>query len=157
MPRLVVQIRVHELVRDAHRVVRVLAGDRLVRLAVEVARVAGGDHRADFPLLVYLPFDEVGDLGMIDVQADHLRRAPRRAAGFRSARPTIQNLEEAHEPGARAAAGELLVLRAELREIRPRAGAELEEPRLVLGELEYRHQVVGHGLDEARGALRMLV
>jgi hypothetical protein len=72
--------RAHELVGHADRVVGVLAGDGVVRLAVEVGGVARGDERHGLLLLAHLPLDEVDDLGVVHVEADHLGRAARGAA-----------------------------------------------------------------------------
>ena len=65
-------------------------------------------------LLAHLPFDVILDIGMIDVDDDHLGRAPRRAARFDGARRAVADLEEGHEAGGFAAARELLVLAAQL-------------------------------------------
>src|SRR5262249_53358638 len=101
--------------------------------------------------------DEVGDLGVIHVEADHLRRTPRRTAALRRAGRAVEDLEEAHEAGARAAARELLLLAADLAEVRARARAVFEEARLALHEVVDAHEVVAHRLDEAGRALRPLV
>ena len=105
-------------------------------------------------LFALLPVDEVDDLGVIHVEAHHLRRASRRAAALRGAGCAIEHLEEAHEPARRSAAGELLLTPANLTEVRARARSVLEEARFVFDELVDSHQVVGGGLDEARRALR---
>ena len=102
----------HETVLDAHRVVRVLPGDRAVRVAVEVSRIAGGDQRLDLLLLARLPLHEVADLGMIRVDNDHLGRSPGDAARLGRARGAVEHLEEAHQPAGGAAARQPLHLAA---------------------------------------------
>src|SRR5690606_10182433 len=126
-------------------------------VAVEVARVARGDERVRLLLLAHLPVDEVDDLRMVHVEADHLRGAPRGAARLGRARRAIEDLEEAHEAARGAAAGELLLAAADRAEVRPRAESVLDEPSLRVDEIVDAHQVVVHALDEARGALRALV
>ena len=79
--------RAHELVGDADGVVGVLPADGVVRVAVEVARVARRDERLGLLLLADLPVDEVDDLGVVHVEADHLGGAPRGAARSWSRRP----------------------------------------------------------------------
>jgi hypothetical protein len=64
-------------------------------------------------LLADLPLDEVDDLGVVHVETDHLRGAPRGAARLGRARGAVEHLEEAHEARARAAARELLLPPAE--------------------------------------------
>ena len=108
-------------------------------------------------LLFDLPVDEVEDLRVVHVEADHLRGAPRGAARLGRACRAIEDLEEAHEPARRSAAGELLLATADLAEVRAGARAVLEEARLRLHELVDAHEVVVRRLDEARRALRALV
>ena len=72
--------RPHELVGHAHRVVRVLEENRAVGRAVERTVVARVDQSPGLALLFRLALDEVGHVGMVDVQDDHLGRATRLAA-----------------------------------------------------------------------------
>ena len=53
------------------------------------------------------------DVGMVDVDHDHLRRPARGAARFDRARRAVADLEEAHQAGGLAPAGERLVLAAQ--------------------------------------------
>ena len=93
-------------------------------------------------LLAHLPVDEVDDLGVVHVEADHLGGAARGAAALGRARGAVEHLEEAHEAARRAAARELLLLAADRAEVRARARAVLEEARLALDEVVDRHEVV---------------
>ena len=80
VPVLVVLDGAQEVLAHPHRVVRVLAGDRLVGLAVEVRGVAGRDERADLVLLDLLPVDELLDVRVVDVEDHHLGGAAGGAA-----------------------------------------------------------------------------
>ncbi len=101
----VVEHRLDELVGQAHRVVRVLPGHGGVGLAVEVGVVPGGDQRPDLVLLVGLPVDERLDVGVVDVEDDHLGGAPGGASGLDGAGGAVTHLEEAHQPRRLATAG----------------------------------------------------
>ena len=167
--------RVEEPVGDADGVVRVLAADRVVGLAVEVvveleAELLGEvllvvaedlhalDERGDLDLLANLPVHEALDVGVVEVEADHLGCAAGGAARLDRARCAIADLEEAHEARALAAARERLVLAAELREVGARSRAVLEEARLARPEVHdaaLADEVVADGLDEARVRLRV--
>ena len=111
-------------------------------------------------LLAHLPFDVILDVGVVDVDDDHLGRAPRRAARLDRARRAVADLEEGHEAGGFAAARELLVLAAQLREIGAGARAIFEQARLAHPEIHDAalvDEIVGDGLDEAGVRLRMLI
>ena len=97
---------------------------------------------------------------MIDVDHDHLGRAPRRAARLDGAGRAIADLEERHQAGRLAAARQLLARAADAGEVRAGARAVLEEPRLAdpqVHDAAFAHQLVGHALDEAGMRLRPLV
>ena len=80
--------RAHELVGDAHRVVGVLVLHGGDVLAAEVHVEAGVAQRADLVLLARLGLDELLDVGVVDVEHDHLGRAAGGAAGLDGARRT---------------------------------------------------------------------
>ena len=84
----------HEGIRDANGVIGVLEEHGSVRLAVETAVVARVDQGPGLFLFACLGFDELHDVGMVDVQNDHLGRAPGLAAGFDD---TCEGVEPAHE------------------------------------------------------------
>ena len=73
---------------------RVLEEHRLVRLAVEAAVVAGVDQRPGLLLFLGLAPDELFHVGVVDVQDDHLGRAPGLAARLDDAG---EGVEAAHE------------------------------------------------------------
>ena len=148
----VVEHGLHELVADPHRVVGVLAGDGLVGLAVEVGGVAGGDERPDLVLLLLLPVDELLDVGMVDVEDDHLGGAPGGAARLDGPGGAVADLQERHDAGGAAAARQGLVLGADAGEVGAGARPELEEaglPDPQVHDAALVDQVVFDRLDEA--------
>ena len=153
LPLAVLLDGLHELVGHADRVVGVLVEDRRIRLAVERAVVAGVDQRPGLLLFVRLGEDELLDVGVVDVQDDHLRGAARLAARLDRAGEGVEALHEGEGAGGGAAGGERLVRAADRREVRARARAVLEEHALGLGEAEDRVHRVAAGVDEAGGAL----
>ena len=143
----------HELVGDAHRVVRVLVLDRVAVLAVEVHVEAGVAQRARLALLDGLAPDEVFDVGVVDVEDDHLGGAARLAARLDRAGRRVGAAHEAHRPRRGAAALEVLLRRADLREVHARARTALEDDPLFPVPVEDRvHRVVDRE-DEARARL----
>ncbi|GBD16880.1 hypothetical protein HRbin26_01790 [bacterium HR26] len=160
VPVPVVEHGLDELVGDPHRVVGVLAGDRGVGLAVEVGRVAGGDQCGNLLLLLGLPADELLDVRVVDIDHDHLGRPARGAAALDGASGAVEDLEEAHQAGRGASAGERLAFGPDLGEVRARARAVLEDARLAHHQVEDPtgvDQVVLDRLDEAgvRGGARV--
>ncbi len=97
---------------------------------------------------------------MVGVDHHHLGRAARGAARLDGARRAVADLEEGHQAGRLAAAGQPLVLAAQLGEVGAGARAVLEEPRLAhpqVHDAALVDEVVGDGLDEAGVRLRVLV
>ena len=130
------------------------------RLEVALDHLGAGDHRGDLLLLLDLPIDEGLDVGMVDVDDDHLGGAARRAARLDRAGGAVADLEEAHQAGRAAAARQLLVLAAQPGEIRAGAGAVFEQARLAhpqIHDAALVDEVVGDRLDEAGVRLRVLV
>ena len=144
----------HELVGDADGVVGVLEEDGAIGLGVRAtAVVAGGDEGVGFGFFLGLALDEVDDVGVVDVEDDHLGGAAGLASGLDDAG---EGVEAAHEgEGARggAAAGEGLHGAADGAEVGTGARTPLEEHALGLGEGEDGVERVLDGVDEAGGAL----
>ncbi len=118
------------------------------------------DHRGDLLLLDHLPLDELLDIGMIDIDDHHLRRAARGAARLDRARRAVADLQEAHQARRFAAARELLVLAAQGGEVRAGAGAVFEQARLARPQIHdpaFVDEVVLDALDEAGVRLRMFI
>ena len=72
----------------------------------------------------------------------HLGRATGGAARLGGARAAIKNFEEAHDAARKAAAREFFHLAADLREVRARARAVLEDAGFVFHEIKDRHQII---------------
>ena len=83
------------------------------RVQVLLVDLGAGDEGGDLLLLLHLPVDELLDVRMVGVDDHHLGRAARGAARLDRARGAVADLEEAHQAGRLAAAGELLVLAAQ--------------------------------------------
>ena len=144
--------------------VRILGGGALHRRAdgIPVAadhRAAGSQH-GDLALLGDLPVNEGLDVGVVEVEADHLRGPARGAAALDGARGAIAHGQEAHQARAAAAAGEGLLGAADLGEVGARARAVLEDAGLAGPEVHDAagvHQIIRDALDEAGMGLRTLV
>ena len=153
VPVAVVDDGLHELVGDAHRVVRVLVLDRVAVLAVEVHVEAGVAQRARLALLDRLAPDEVLDVGVVDVEDDHLGGAARLAARLDRAGRRVGAAHEAHRARRGAAALQVLLRRADPRQVDARARTALEDGPLFPVPVEDRvHRVVDRE-DEARRRL----
>ena len=119
-----------------------------------------GHEGGDLLLLLDLPVDELLDVRVIHIEADHLRGAARGAARLDRAGSGVADLEEGHQPGGNPAARKRFGVTPQVGEVRSRSGAVLEEPRLTgpqVHDATFAHQVVTHGLNETRMRLRMRV
>ena len=122
--------------------------------------LGAGDEGCDLLLLADLPVDIFLDVGMVDVDHDHLGGAARRAARLDGAGRAVADLEERHQARRLAAARQLLTLAAQVREVGARARTVFEQARLAdpqIHDAALVDEVVGHALDEAGMRLRMLV
>ena len=122
--------------------------------------LGAGDEGGDLLLLVHLPVDVLLDVGVIDVDDDHLGGAAGGAARLDGAGGAVADLEEAHQAGGLAAAGEAFAFAAQLGEVGAGARAVLEEARLADPEVHDAalvDEVVVDRLDEAGVRLRVLV
>src|SRR5205085_9690594 len=85
---------------------------------------------------------------------------PRTAAGLYRAGGAVAELEEAHQPGGAAAAGQSLAVAAQFREVGAGARAVFEQARLAhpqIHDAALIDEIVGDGLDKAGVRLRVLV
>ena len=139
----------HELVGDPHRVVRVLVLDRLEALAVDRHVKAGVAQSLGLVLLLGLAPDELTDVGMIDVEHDHLRRTAGLATGLDRARPRVRAAHERDRPRGGAALGQRLHRAADVRQVDARARAAAEDHPLLGVPVEDRLHRVLDGEDEA--------
>ena len=148
----------HELVGDAHGVVGVLEEDGAVGLGVGTgAVVAGLGEGVGLGLFLLLALDEVDDVGMVDVEDDHLGGATSLAAGLDDAGEGVEAAHEGERARGGAAAGEGLHGAADAGEVRAGARSPLEEHALGLGEGEDGVERVVHRVDEAGRALGLAV
>ena len=141
--------RAHELVGDPDRVVGVLVLHGGDVLAAEVHVEAGVAQRADLVLLARLGLDELLDVGVVDVEHDHLGRAPGRAAGLDGAGGRVGAAHERDRAGRGAAGGQQLLGRPDPGEVEAGAGAALEDQALLAVPVEDRVHRVVDGEDEA--------
>jgi hypothetical protein len=89
---------------------------------------------------------------MVDVEDDHLGGAAGGAARLDGAGGPVADLEERHDAGGLAAAGQQFVLAADRREVGAGAGAELEDAGLAhpqVHDAAVVDEVVLHAEDEA--------
>ena len=144
----------HELVGDADGVVGVLEEDGGVGLGVGAgAVVASLDEVPGFFFFFYLAFDEVFDVGVIDVEDDHLGGAAGLAAGFDDSGEGVEAAHEGEGTAGCAAAAQGFHRTADGGEVRTGSGAPLEEHAFGLGEGEDGVERILDGVDEAGGAL----
>src|SRR5690606_16561505 len=132
------------------RVVGVLVLHRPGVRATQVHVEAGVPERADLVLLARLALDELLDVRVVDVEHDHLRRAPGGTARLDRARRGIGTAHEGNRAGRRASRGQQLLGRADAGEVQAGTGTALEDQALFLVPVEDRlHRVVDRQ-DEAR-------
>jgi hypothetical protein len=130
VPSVVFLDGLEEAIGDADGIVGVLAGDGVVGFAVEVVIELEAEffgeflvllgqvldafgHAGDFQLFADFPVDKLLDIGVIEVEADHLGSAAGGAAGFDCAGGAVADLEEGHQARGFSAAGEFFVFAAE--------------------------------------------
>ena len=121
--------------------------------AAEVHVEAGVAQGADLVLLARLGLDELLDVGVVDVEHDHLRRAAGGAAGLDGAGGGVGAAHEGDRAGGGAAGGEQLLGGADAGEVQAGAGAALEDEALFLVPVQDRVHRVVDGEDEAGGDL----
>ena len=97
------------------------------------------------------------DVGMVDVEDDHLGGAARLAAALDDAGEGVETFHEAERAAGGAAAGERFGRGAQRRQIGARARSPLEEHAFGLGEGQDGVERVLHRVDEAGRALRLAI
>ena len=128
---------------------------RAVGLGVGAGAVVAGLRRGARPSASSLTLHSMKsfDVGMVDVEDDHLGGAAGLAAGLDDAGEGVEAAHEGERAGGGAAAGEGFHGAADGREVGAGARAPLEEHALGLGEGEDGVERVLDGVDEAGGAL----
>ena len=127
-------------------------------MAVELLRA--GHQGRDLLLLDDLPVDELLDIGVIEIENDHLGRPACRPARLDRAGGPVADLEEAHQAARLAAAGERFAAPAEIGEIRAGPGAVLEDAGLADPQIHdpaLIDEIVLDRLDKASVRGRMFV
>src|SRR5208282_1010338 len=97
------------------------------------------------------------DVGMVDVEDDHLGGATSFASGLDNAGEGVETFHEAERTAGGASAAETFGGGAQRREIGSGTAAPLEEHAFGLGESENRVERIFYRIDEAGGALRIAV
>src|SRR5581483_12136583 len=100
--------------------------------------VAGLLEDARLLLLLGLAPDELLDVGVVDVEDDHLRGTARLATRLDRAGRRVGPPHERDRPGGVAALRQLLLRRAQPGEVDSRAGASLEDDALAADPVEDR-------------------
>src|SRR5215813_1919102 len=96
-----------------------------------------------------LAFDEVDDIGMVDIKNDHLGSATGLAAGFDYTGEGVETFHEAEWSAGGAAAAQLFGRGTQRREIGSSSRTPLEEHALGLCQGENGIKRIVHGVDEA--------
>ena len=117
------------------------------------AIVSHGDQRVSLGFFFLFALDELDDVGMVDVEDDHLGGAASLAAGLDDAGEGVESFHEAERAAGSAAARKRFGGSAQGREIGARAAAPLEEHAFGLGEGQDRVERIFYRVDEAGGAL----
>ena len=122
--------------------------------------LGAGDEGRDLLLFLDLPVDVFLDIGVIDVDNDHLGRTAGGAARLDGAGSAVTDLQEAHQAGRLAAARQALAFAAQGREIGAGARAVFEQTCFADPEVHDAvlvDEVVVDRLNEAGVGLGMLV
>ena len=149
---------VHEVIGHADGVVGVLEEDG--RVGIGVGRrpvVSRSDQGVCLGFFFRLALDEVDDIGMVDIEDDHLGGAASLAARLDDAGEGVKALHEAERTAGGAAAAEAFSGRTQGREIGAGARSPLEEHTFGLGQGQDGIERVFYRVDEAGRALRRLV
>ena len=126
-------------------------------LGVQAHVEAGVAQSERLLLLARLAPDEVDDVGMVDVEHDHLGRATGLAARLDRARPGVGPAHEGTGPEAKPPLERCSLEAADLRQVDPRPRAATEDLPLLGVPVEDRLDPVLDREDQAGGALRVLL
>ncbi len=144
----VVDHRPHELVRHPDRVVGVLVLHRDDVAAAEIHVEAGIPQCPDLAFLTRLGLDEVDDVGMVDVEHDHLRGSPGRTTRLDRSSRGVSAAHETDRSGRGAARGQQFLGRADARQVQAGTGPAFEDQTLFPVPVENRLHRVVDGEDE---------
>ena len=116
-----------------------------------------GDEGVSLGFFFLFALDELDDVGMVDVEDDHLGGAASFAAGLDDAGEGVETFHEAERAAGGASAAEAFGGGTQRREIGSGAAAPLEEHAFGLRESEDGVERIFYRVDEAGGALRLAV
>src|SRR5712672_2326583 len=119
--------------------------------------VSHGDERVGLGFFFLFALDELDDVGMVDVEDDHLGGAASFASGLDDAGEGVETFREAERAAGGASAAEAFGLRTQRREIGAGAAAPLEEHAFGFRESEDGVERIFYRVDEAGGTLRRAV
>src|SRR5579864_1973414 len=152
----VANYRVHEVVGNADAVVGVLKEDGGVGIGVGMgAVVSHGYQGVGLGFFFLLALDEFDDVGMVDVEDDHLGSAASLSAGLDDAGEGVESFHEAERAAGGAATGKSFGGSPQRGKIRARSAAPLEEHAFGLRESQDGVERIFDRVDEAGGALRL--
>ncbi|CAB4623204.1 unannotated protein [freshwater metagenome] len=153
MPIGVVDDRLHELVGDPDGVVGVLVLDRGDVGAIEIHVEAGVAQRTGLLLFTALAPDELFDVGMIDVEDDHLGGATGLATRLDGSGRSIGATHEAHGTRSGSAALQVFLRGTDAGEVDAGSRAALEDRAFLDVPVEDRAHAILDREDEARRSL----
>ena len=138
----------HELIAHTDRVVGVLVLNADDVLATEIHIEPGIAQNANLALLGSLRLHELLDIGMVDIQNDHLRGPTSGTTGLDRAGRGICTPHERDRATGGTAGGEQFLGRADAAEIQPRTRATLEDQPLLAVPVQNRVHGVVDGENE---------
>src|SRR5204863_8324039 len=109
-------------------------------VAVDRHVEVGVAERGSLLLLARLAPDEFVNVGMVDVEHDHLRRAARLATGLDGAGPRVSTAHERHRAAREAALRPVLLGATDVREVDPGARPAAEDLPFLGVPLENRFE-----------------
>ncbi len=119
-----------------------------------------GDQRGHFLLFDNFPVDKFLDIGMIQVQGDHLGRPPGGASGLDRAGSAIPDFQKTHQSGRFTATTQLFPFAPDLGEVGSGAGTVFKQtgfPHPEIHDTALIHQIILDALDKAGVRLGMRI
>ena len=139
----------HEVITDAHRVVGVLVLHRVDVLAANPHVEASSAEGADLVLLARLGLDELLDVGVINVEDDHLGSSASGTTGLDGSGRGIGTPHEGDRPGGGPATAQQLLGGTNPGDVDSSARTALEDHSLLGVPVQDRLHRVVHREDEA--------
>ncbi|MNY08972.1 hypothetical protein D3C86_1418580 [compost metagenome] len=153
----------HESIREANRVIRVLARYSCVcavfPVCIEGTVITGVDKGEGLVFFDGFPHNELLDVRVVCREANHLRCTTGYTAGANGPCGAVDGAKECQEAGAYAAAGYRLIFSADFIEVGTRTGAKLKQLAFTndkVPDTVFLEHVIVHGLNKASMRLRIL-